>query len=183
MAYEKEMDCRSNMSLSEMVLQYCFWRRGIHKVLSIKPGVWVYDVLMLGEIGFVLLNTRWMYPGRTNHLFCGVRVPSSVPCQLCRLSDQSSLRGAGSPCNFILPTINANMLPRRLRTKCFNRETVREISKNVIFAPCGRKNWTCTKILSCLPSASTFIEFMTWKLFTTCLRIARKKKAVFWPKI
>lgn len=132
MAYEKEMDCRSNMSLSEMVLQYCFWRRGIHKVLSIKPGVWVYDVLMLGEIGFVLLNTRWMYPGRTNHLFCGVHVPSSVPCQLCRLSDQSSLRGAGSPCNFILPTINANMLPQRLRTKCFNRETVREISKNVI---------------------------------------------------
>lgn len=26
MAYEKEMDCRSNMSLSEIVLQYCFWR-------------------------------------------------------------------------------------------------------------------------------------------------------------
>lgn len=73
--------------------------------------MWVYDVLMLGEIGFALLNTRWMYPGRTNHLFCCVRVPSSVPCQLCWLSDQSSLWGAGSPCNFILATISANMLP------------------------------------------------------------------------
>lgn len=104
-----------------------FLKTGIHKVLSIKPGVWVYDVLMLGEIGFVLLNTRWMCPGRTNHLFCCAHVPSSVPCQLCWLPDQSYLWGAGSPCNFILCTINANMLPATLsetlsRTKCFNQE-------------------------------------------------------------
>lgn len=61
MAYEKEMDCRSNMFLSGMVLQYCFRRRAF---------------MMLGEIEFVLLNTRWMYPGRTNHLFCCVHIPS-----------------------------------------------------------------------------------------------------------
>lgn len=66
---------------------------------------------MLGEIEFVLLNTRWMYPWRTNHLFCCVHVPSSVPCQLCWLFDQSSLWGAGRSRNFILTTINANMLP------------------------------------------------------------------------
>lgn len=88
-----------------------FWKTGIHKVLSIKPGALVYDVLMLGEIEFALLNTRWMYPGRTNHLFCSIHVSSSVPCQLCWLSDQSPPLRAGRPCNFILTTINVNTLP------------------------------------------------------------------------
>lgn len=86
-----------------------FLKTGIHKVLSIKGGVWVYDVLMVEEIGFVPLNSRWMYPGRTNHLFCCVRIASSVPRQLLWLSDHLSLWGAGSHYNFILATINANV--------------------------------------------------------------------------
>lgn len=87
-----------------------FLKTGIHKVLSIKPGAWVYDVLMLGEIEFALLNSRWMYPGRTNHLFCSVHVSFSVSCQLCWLSDQSSLWRPSRTCNFILATISVNML-------------------------------------------------------------------------
>lgn len=35
-----------------------FLKTGIHKVLSIKPGAWVYDVLMLVEIEFAPQNTR-----------------------------------------------------------------------------------------------------------------------------
>lgn len=71
---------------SEKVFEYCFEDR-VGKVLSIKQGVWVYDVLMLGDMEFVLLlNTRWMllrentrthtythhtntHTSQTNHIF------------------------------------------------------------------------------------------------------------------
>lgn len=99
MAFEKEIHCRANVFLSATVLQYCFSRRAHSRGSFNKArcvGLWCVDV---GR-DWVCAPAYPMDEARENK--SPFQLCSRVACPLCLRSDQSSLWGAGSPCNVIL---------------------------------------------------------------------------------